>query len=178
MPFTHYHTCVALGFGAVSCWIAVAPSVEAGQPEKEVVQPLPAAIPARLRPEPSAELLPIAAPVPTLPPLTTSVTAPTPSLLPTFQGLASWYGPGFHGRRAASGEIFDQNAMTAAHRTLPFDTQVRVTNLENGRVTTVRITDRGPFVGDRVIDLSQAAARDLGMIEAGVVRVRAEVLTR
>jgi peptidoglycan lytic transglycosylase len=90
-------------------------------------------------------------------------------------GVASWYGPGFHGRRTASGEIYDQDGLTAAHPSLPFGTRVRVTNLDNGRAVDVRITDRGPFVGGRVIDLSRAAARVIGLIGPGVGRVRIEV---
>jgi rare lipoprotein A len=90
------------------------------------------------------------------------------------QGRASWYGPGFHGRTTASGERFDQNELTAAHRRLPLGTRVTVTNLENGRSVGVEINDRGPYVDGRVIDLSRAAARRLGMVEDGVVRVRIE----
>jgi rare lipoprotein A len=93
-------------------------------------------------------------------------------------GWASWYGPGFHGNASASGEIFNENAMTAAHRSLPFGTQVQVTNLDNGRSVIVRINDRGPFVGNRVIDLSAGAARILGVIHSGVAPVRLEVLDR
>lgn len=89
-------------------------------------------------------------------------------------GKASWYGPGFHGRQTASGDSFDQNALTAAHRRLPLGSTVTVTNLQNGRSVTVLINDRGPFVRGRVIDLSRAAARDLGMTKAGVARVRIE----
>jgi len=92
------------------------------------------------------------------------------------QGMASWYGPGFHGRRSASGERFNQNAMTAAHRTLPFGTRVRVTNLNNGRSVTVRINDRGPFIRGRIIDLSIGAARKINMVNSGVAPVRVEVL--
>jgi rare lipoprotein A len=91
-------------------------------------------------------------------------------------GWASWYGPGFHGNQSASGEIFDQNAMTAAHRTLPFGTQVLVTNLDNGQSVMVRINDRGPFYGNRIIDLSAAAARVLGLIHTGVAPVRLDVI--
>lgn len=87
-------------------------------------------------------------------------------------GLASYYADRFHGRRTASGERYDRNALTAAHRRLPFGTQVVVTNLDNGRAVTVRINDRGPFVPGRVIDMSYAAARRLGMLRAGVVKVR------
>jgi len=93
------------------------------------------------------------------------------------EGNASWYGVPFHGRRASDGEIYDMNKLTAAHRTLPFDTLVRVTNLNNGKSTTVRITDRGPFVENRIIDLSLAAAREIESVGPGVVPVRVEVLT-
>jgi rare lipoprotein A len=93
-------------------------------------------------------------------------------------GVASWYGPGFHGRRTANGEIYDQHELTAAHPTLPHGTRAMVTNLANGRAVEVRINDRGPFVGGRVIDLSYAAARALHMVGAGTVRVRIEVLAR
>jgi rare lipoprotein A len=92
------------------------------------------------------------------------------------KGMASWYGPGFHGRRSASGERYNQNAMTAAHRSLPFGTRVVVTNLNNGRSVVVRINDRGPFVRGRVIDLSAAAARVLGMMQNGVAPVQVQVL--
>ncbi|XHX77452.1 MAG: septal ring lytic transglycosylase RlpA family protein [Stenomitos frigidus ULC029] len=91
-------------------------------------------------------------------------------------GMASWYGPGFHGNPSASGERFNQNAMTAAHRTLPFGTKVVVTNINNGQSVVVRINDRGPFSGDRVIDLSAGAARILGLIQSGVAPVRLDVL--
>src|SRR5215207_7783665 len=91
-------------------------------------------------------------------------------------GLASWYGPGFHGRRTASGAVYTGAALTAAHRSLPFGTLVQVTNLENGRTVVVVVDDRGPFARGRVIDLSAAAARRLGMIRAGVVPVRLEVV--
>lgn len=87
------------------------------------------------------------------------------------RGLASWYGPGFEGRHTASGEVFDGSGMTAAHRTLPFGTVVEVVNLDNGRSARVRINDRGPFVRKRVIDLSRAAARELGVIGPGLARV-------
>jgi rare lipoprotein A len=97
-----------------------------------------------------------------------------PRPLATSVGVASWYGPGFHGRPTSSGEIFDQNAMTAAHPSWPLGTPVRVTNLDNGRVTRVRINDRGPFIAGRDIDLSYAAARELGMIGAGTCNVRLE----
>jgi rare lipoprotein A len=94
------------------------------------------------------------------------------------EGTASWYGGKFQGRRTASGEMFDTRAFTAAHRSLPFGTLVKVTNLDNGKSTVVRITDRGPFVGDRLIDVSQAAAIELDMMKTGVARVRVEVVSR
>ncbi|MDG2303756.1 MAG: septal ring lytic transglycosylase RlpA family protein [Candidatus Binatia bacterium] len=90
----------------------------------------------------------------------------------TTVGVASWYGPGFHGRATASGERYDQNEMTAAHRTWPLGTPVRVTHLENGRSIVVRINDRGPYVDDREIDLSYGAAQRLGMVQAGTAEVR------
>jgi rare lipoprotein A len=91
-------------------------------------------------------------------------------------GMASWYGPGFHGKQSASGESFNQNALTAAHRTLPFGTNVLVTNLHNGRSVIVRINDRGPFIRGRVIDLSAAAARVIGILNSGVAPVHVQVL--
>ena len=94
----------------------------------------------------------------------------------TEEGNASWYGDPFNGRRASNGEIYDMYKLTAAHRTLPFDTRVRVTNLNNGKSTTVRITDRGPFVENRIIDLSLAAAREIDLVGPGVAPVRVEVL--
>ncbi|ELS05359.1 rare lipoprotein A [Xenococcus sp. PCC 7305] len=94
----------------------------------------------------------------------------------TYSGQASWYGPGFHGRRTANGEVFNSNALTAAHRSLPFGTKVRVTNVNNGRSVVVRINDRGPFSGGRIIDLSAGAARSINMINSGVAPVRVEVL--
>jgi len=94
----------------------------------------------------------------------------------TEEGNASWYGDPFNGRHSSNGEIYDMHKLTAAHRTLPFNTMVLVTNLSNGKTTTVRITDRGPFVANRIIDLSQAAAREIESIGPGVVPVRLEVL--
>jgi len=94
----------------------------------------------------------------------------------TETGIASWYGVPYHGRPTASGEIFDMEKLTAAHRALPFETWVEVTNLSNGKQVDVRITDRGPFVGGRVIDLSMAAARQIDMVRAGTARVRLKVI--
>ena len=91
-------------------------------------------------------------------------------------GIASWYGDPYHGRRAASGEIFDKRKLTAAHRTLPFETMVEVTNLASGRKVEVRINDRGPFVDGRIIDLSEAAAREIDLIRSGVTQVSLRVM--
>ena len=93
-------------------------------------------------------------------------------------GLASWYGPHFNRKLTAEGERFDMNALTAAHRTLPLDSLVRVTNIENGRSVVVRINDRGPYARGRIIDLSARAARDLGMKEDGLARVRLELVNK
>jgi rare lipoprotein A len=92
------------------------------------------------------------------------------------EGIASYYGHEFHGRQTASGEIYDETKLTAAHRTLSFGTRVRVTNLENGRNVTALINDRGPFVEGRVIDLSYRAAQELDFVRDGLVRVRVEQL--
>jgi rare lipoprotein A len=92
----------------------------------------------------------------------------------TQEGIASWYGRVHDGRKTASGDIYDMNALTAAHRNLPFGTVVRVTNLDNGRMAKVRINDRGPYVDSRIIDLSAQAARALGMRQSGTARVRIE----
>lgn len=106
--------------------------------------------------------------------------ARTGTVEPAFRqvGVASWCGPGFHGRKTASGERFDQNDLTAAHRKLPLGSEAKVTNLENGRSITVEINDRGPYAKGRVLDLSKAAARKLGMVENGVAKVRIEATVR
>lgn len=92
------------------------------------------------------------------------------------EGNASFYGGKFHGRKTASGAIFNKHAMTAAHRNLPFGTRVRVTHVHNGRSVVVTINDRGPFIKSRIIDVSRAAAEQLGMVQQGVARVRLERL--
>jgi rare lipoprotein A len=94
----------------------------------------------------------------------------------SFRGWASWYGPGFHGNLSASGETYNQYELTAASPNLPFGTRVLVTNLNNGRSVVVRINDRGPYVGDRVIDLSVAAAQKLGMMDSGIAPVQLEII--
>ena len=98
-----------------------------------------------------------------------------PTMMET--GLASWYGPKFHGKRTASGEVFNQEKFTAAHRTLPWGSRVKVTNLANGKSVDVRINDRGPFGKGRIIDVSRAAARALGMVGRGITTVRVECLS-
>jgi peptidoglycan lytic transglycosylase len=96
----------------------------------------------------------------------------------TETGIASWYGVPYNGRRSANGETYDMEKLTAAHRTLPFDTWVEVTNLENKKRIDVRITDRGPFVKGRIVDLSLAAAREIDMVAAGTVRVKLKVIQK
>ena len=115
-------------------------------------------------------------PLPALPP---SPVAPetdiSSKLIQVVQGAASWYGPGFNGGTTANGERFRKGTLTAAHRTLPFGTKVRVTNLSNGRSVVVRINDRGPFRYHRVIDLAHGAASQLRMMQAGEVPVKLEI---
>jgi rare lipoprotein A len=109
--------------------------------------------------------------IPSAPPI-----GAAPRIGDTETGIASWYGAPYHGRPTSSGEIYDQEQLTAAHRTLPFGTWVGVTNLDNGKRVDVRITDRGPFVDGRIIDLSLAAAREIDMIRAGTARVRLTII--
>jgi rare lipoprotein A len=94
----------------------------------------------------------------------------------TQEGVACWYGKQFHGRKTANGERFDMNKLTAAHRTLPFGTVVEVTNLSNGKKVIVRINDRGPFTKGRIIDLSYAAAKEIGILQSGTARVRLRIV--
>ncbi len=93
-----------------------------------------------------------------------------------FYGIASYYGAKFHGRKTANGETFDMYAFTAAHKTLPFGTILKVTNIKNGKQVTVRINDRGPFVRNRILDLSYAAAREIGMINSGTAEIEAIII--
>jgi rare lipoprotein A len=102
---------------------------------------------------------------------------PAPSVGQTERGVASWYGPPYHGRQAADGEIYDMETLVAAHRTLPFQTMVRVQNLTNGKTVDVRIIDRGPFVGNRIIDLSKAAARQIELLGPGTGQVELTILS-
>jgi rare lipoprotein A len=92
------------------------------------------------------------------------------------RGQASWYGPGFHGKKTASGEIFDQGKLTAAHKTIPLGTKAKVTNLQNGNTVEVEINDRGPYISQREIDVSHAAANALGFVKSGLTLVRIELL--
>ena len=162
----------ALSFLGVLCALCVSLFSGCGsrRPVVDRRQPPPLA-PVPAPPESSA---PAAAPSAKRPARTPATPAPAGHVE---EGNASWDGVPFDGRRASNGEIYDMNRMTAAHRTLPFDTMLRVTNLSNGRSATVRVTDRGPFVENRIIDLSLAAARELDMVGAGVVPVRLEVLS-
>ena len=110
-------------------------------------------------------------------PLKPAAPVSTPVVVPlSQQGIASWYGPGFHGKKTTSGSVYDQYAMTAAHQTLPLGSNVRVTNLANGKSVTVLINDRGPFAKGRIIDLSYAAARAVDMIGPGTTPVQMDVL--
>ncbi len=171
-----------IGFGAaasalvMSLPLQAAEGLEAEAPEissrlerllDSVAVPKSVLTPAEIRvlspPAPSALL-----PLPKLNPL--------PSVVRVMTGEASWYGPGFYGNRTASGEIYRPGTMTAAHRTLPFGTKVRVTNLWNGRTAVIRINDRGPFIAHRVIDLGHGAASHLGLTASGIAQVKLEVL--
>jgi rare lipoprotein A len=105
------------------------------------------------------------------------LTASAEAAVTTQVGVATWYGPRFHGRRTASGEVFNQYALVAAHRTLKMHSRVRVTNLENGRSVVVRVVDRGPHRRGKLIDLSRGAARKLGFLKKGTAKVRLEVLS-
>jgi len=129
-------------------------------------------------PDESTEIIPPQYPVS---PQTKASDAPevTPAAKPKpiAVGRASWYGPAFTGKKTASGEIFDDDKFTAAHRTLPLGSAVKVTNLSNGKSVKVAINDRGPYAGNRIIDLSRAAARAIGMIDDGVIEVRIDPLT-
>jgi rare lipoprotein A len=145
-------------------------------------------------PAPPPSIPPSRQPTPTPAPFPSPSPSPTPSPTPSLRsdaeivvpknakvlytevGYASWYGPGFQKRNAANGQPYDMNAMTAAHRTLPLNTIARVTDVKTGDSVLLRITDRGPFVSDRVIDLSRAAARKLSVYQHGTALVRIEVL--
>jgi len=165
--------------GIISCVLLVALLLTAGCASRHAVADRRQPPPVQSSPEEAS-----AAPLPKEISRPNNVNIPTwggpygnPKPLLSEEGNASWYGEPFHGRRASNGEIYDMYKLTAAHRTLPFDTVVRVTNLSNGKATTVRITDRGPFVNDRIIDLSLAAAREIDSVGPGVVPVRLEIVS-
>jgi rare lipoprotein A len=101
---------------------------------------------------------------------------PSGKILLTLEGVASYYADDYHGKQTSNGEVYDMNDLTAAHRTFPFGTKVRVTNLENKKTVVVRVNDRGPFKEERIIDLSLGAAKELDLIRMGTARVRLEVL--
>jgi rare lipoprotein A len=111
-------------------------------------------------------------------PLAAAAAAGGDPVIQTLVGLASYYGPGFHGRLTASGEVFDMHELVAAHRTLPLGTVARVTNLANGRSVVVRITDRGPYIKGRILDVSKGAAQALAFVRDGLTRVRIEILAK
>jgi rare lipoprotein A len=155
-----------------ACATVHEPRTTTARPQREF-HPLP----------PPRTVLPRAAPsLATTPPsaalaaLEAARSRPRRTLLET--GVASWYGPGFAGRPTASGELFDPQAMTAAHPALPLGAEVVVVNLENGREARLRINDRGPFIGERVIDVSKAAAKALGFYLTGLAEVRVELVIR
>ena len=129
----------------------------------------------RHKPAPSNAPAVPAKPAPSKPP-PAKPGAPAAPVVQNEEGIASWYGHPFDGRPTSSGEIYNMHDLTAAHRTLPFGTQVRVHDLDNGQDVVVRVNDRGPFVNGRILDLSYAAARQMGMIGAGTARVRLEIL--
>jgi rare lipoprotein A len=145
--------------------VAVAPAPPVDQPEQPVPEGTPPDVAEKeqtrlpeLFPSPEVEVTPGSKPV------------------EVETGIASWYGAPYHNRRGSNGEVYDMNAMTAAHRTLPLGSIVRVTNTASGKSAVVRITDRGPFIQGRLIDLSQAAAKQIGLVQKGTGRVRVEVV--
>jgi peptidoglycan lytic transglycosylase len=151
-----------------------------GHKPQQAKVPMPPSIP-----EPQAKATNPAIARPTVEAVAESKAIPAPVIrspienekpLYTELGLASWYGPPYHNRRGANGEIYDMNQMTAAHRTLPLNSIVRVTNPQTGNSAIVRITDRGPFIGERMLDLSLAAAKAVGVWTSGVAWIRMEVL--
>lgn len=135
---------------------------------------LGACAPVAVRTDGGPTTIPSATPAATL--AAVARNAATPAITEE-RGVASWYGPGFAGRRTANGEIFDPSQLTAAHKELPFNSLVTVTNLDNGRSVVVRINDRGPFKPGRIIDLSRAGAEAIGMIGSGTAQVKVEVMT-
>lgn len=155
--------------GAMSATFGPAPMAAAGKPEALPLRT--AAVPVRPAATDQAFAAPYAGP-----PYQVAGRWYVPAHEPNYDevGIASWYGPTFHGKAAASGETFDENELTAAHPTLPIPSLVRVTNLENGKTVVVRLNDRGPFVDDRIIDLSKAAGAALDMHAKGTAKVRVQ----
>jgi rare lipoprotein A len=155
----------AISLGALGPLLFVA---GCGRKQQTVYAPPPPAITAAPAPAPNISESPIPPP---------AVSGPTESRTPLYTetGMASWYGPPYNRRRGANGEVYDQNAISAAHRTLPMGSLIRVTNLQTGQSATMRITDRGPFVPDRVLDLSVGAAKAVGVWRPGTARVRIDV---
>ncbi len=147
-------------------------------PVLESVPAEPAPLPVAIREQQSPEALskPSVQPAAPVAPQPIAPAPASPRVVKVSSGEASWYGPGFFGNRTANGEVFRPGTLTAAHRTLPFGTKVRVTNLWNGRIAVVRINDRGPFHGSRVIDLAHGAAQKLGLTASGIAQVKLEVL--
>ena len=146
------------------------PAATAPASKAKVAEPEPAT------PEAEGESENDASPAPTSPSLAEPTVPPGTQPIATEIGMASWYGPPYHNRRGSNGEIYNMNAMTAAHRTYPLGSIVRVTNMKTGHTALVRITDRGPFIPGRVLDLSLAAARKLDVWQPGVARVKVELL--
>ena len=155
--------------------LMLAPSVEANPSSEEFVIKAIQESEEITRIQEAVPVRPLPAPPPK--PMATDSAMPS-KLIEVVQGAASWYGPGFYGRTTANGERFRKGTLTAAHRTLPFGTKVRVTNLSNGRSVVVRINDRGPFRYHRVIDLAHGAASQLKMMQAGEVPVKLEILSK
>jgi rare lipoprotein A len=149
-------------------------------PAPPIVVPEPQPTPAteaRTTPPPRPQTRPSPTPVPQVPQISDEIVVPDDAkVLYRETGWASWYGPGFQKRKAANGEVFDTEKMTAAHRTIPLNSIARVTNVKTAESVVVRITDRGPFVGDRILDLSHAAALKLSVYQHGTALVRIEVL--
>ncbi|MFZ4804231.1 MAG: septal ring lytic transglycosylase RlpA family protein [Synechococcus lacustris] len=163
------HFALVLGAAALACLPGARP-VLAQEPTDALLQLTAMAQPLQLE---DLEAPALDAPIPQAP---RPAQKPAPRITATQRGEASWYGPGFFGNRTASGEVLRPGTLTAAHRTLPFGTKVRVTNLWNGRSAVVRINDRGPFSGARLIDLAHGAAQELGLVASGTAQVKLEVL--
>ncbi len=181
VPFTLFVICGAISGSATFLPVDAADFLDQGLSDPidpiDLVAP-PVVIPsapvrAMLSPSDVGEAQDTAPAMTVFPPLKIKT---VPSVIRVITGEASWYGPGFFGNRTANGEVYQRGTMTAAHRTLPFGTKVRVTNLWNGRSEVIRINDRGPFVHHRVIDLGHGAASSLGLTASGIAQVRLEVL--